>query len=218
MICFAAKWYGERDVKFYSIYEDGKEAMIQAAWDLINEADAVIHFNGRKFDVPHLRREFLVGGLGAPSPIRQIDLLPIVKANFRFVSNKLDHVSQAMGIGHKTKHSGFDLWLACMNDDPEAWKLMKKYNIQDVRLTERLYDELREWITSGHVHAGLFADSDADREAVQCDVCSSTDYQKRGLASTNTALYQQYRCNNCKHWFRSARSVGRTTTRSIGQG
>lgn len=217
MISFAAKWLGQKGTMFYSTFHDGKAAMVQAAWDLINEADAVIHFNGRKFDVPHLRREFLLHGLGAPSPIRQIDLLTIVKANFKFVSNKLDHVSQQMGLGQKTKHQGFDLWLGCMNDDPDSWKLMEKYNRQDVVLTEKLYKELRQWITSGHPHYALFAEA-KNREEVQCDVCGSKDYQKRGPVGTNTGQYQQYRCNDCGHWFRSSKSIGRTTTRSIGQG
>ena len=223
MISFAAKWYGKKPVEFYSVFHDGQESMLKAAWDLVHEADVIVHYNGRKFDYPHLRTEWLLHDVdsddqwGSPSPVRQVDLLQVAKT-FKFASNKLDHIAKELKLGGKVKHTGFQLWIDCMANDPDAWELMKKYNKHDVVLTEQLYTRLRGWITSGHPNVGLFKDGDVAREETQCEVCGSTSYQKRGEVPTNTALYQQYRCNDCGHWFRSAKQIGRTTTRSIGLG
>ena len=62
------------------------------------------------------------------------------------MSISLDHISQELGIGKKTSHQGFDLWQKCMADDVTAWKLMKKYNINDVKLTEELYEKVKPWL------------------------------------------------------------------------
>ena len=143
VISFAAKWYGKKKVHFYSDYHDGHETMVQAAWDMINEADAVVHFNGKAFDIKHLNREFILAGLTPPSPHKDIDLLSVVKQRFKFASNKLQHVSSELGIGSKIQHDGFDLWVRCIANDDKAWNLMRRYNKQDVVLTEQVYDRLR---------------------------------------------------------------------------
>ena len=80
-----------------------------------------------------------------PSPTKDLDLMTIVKANFQFPSNKLDYVAQKLGVGSKVKHSGFELWIGCMNDDKKAWAEMKRYQIQDVQLLDNLYDILLPW-------------------------------------------------------------------------
>jgi len=78
--------------------------MIQAAHDLLSEADAVIHYNGNSFDMPWLHTEFLLAGMPPPEPYKNIDLLLAVRKRFRFVSNKLDYVTQAVGLEGKVHH------------------------------------------------------------------------------------------------------------------
>jgi hypothetical protein len=51
-----------------------------------------------------------------------------------------------MGLGKKREHEGFALWLKCEAGDAKAWKAMRQYNIQDVRLTEKLFEEYRPWL------------------------------------------------------------------------
>jgi len=72
--------------------------------------------------------------------------MSVVKANFKFPSNKLDYVAQALGVGSKFKHSGFDLWIGCMEGNGKSWAEMKKYQIQDVVLLEELYQVLVPWL------------------------------------------------------------------------
>jgi len=192
MLCFAAKWEGSPKVIFYSEYKHGREKMLEALWELLNEADAVIHYNGRKFDVPHINREFLEDEYLPPDPYQQIDLLKTVKKEFRFVSNKLNHVTQELGIGKKIEHEGHQLWLDCMDGKPKAWAKMEKYNKQDVVLLEELYAWLRPWIKDHPNHA-LFT----DMKKPTCTNCGSTNVVKKGLAHTNTMSYQRYRCNDC---------------------
>lgn len=205
VIAFAAKWVGERKTSFFSDHSDGHQAMIEAAHALLDQADVVVHYNGRRFDIPHLNREFLLAGLTPPAPFAQVDLLDCVKKQFRFVSNKLDHVAQQLGLGAKTHHEGHTLWVRCMAGEAKAWATMRKYNIQDVVLTEKLYLRLKPWITS-HPNASLF-------EGAGCPACGSGKLEKRGYAYTSVSRYQRYRCLGCGKWSRGGRALDRVEIR-----
>ena len=190
VICFAAKWYGEKKVIFSSNQEDTHEAMIKKAWKLFDQADAVIGYNSKNFDCKILNKEFILLGLTPPTPYKHIDLLQTMRQNFKFMSNKLDHISQELGIGKKTSHQGFDLWQKCMNNDIQAWRLMKKYNINDVKLTEELYNKVKPWLKTTFNHNEHTND-------VACPNCGSTDLMKNGKYLSPNRSYQKYTCRSC---------------------
>lgn len=191
-LCWAAKWEKKGPVYFSSIHEVKPEKMVKDAWTLLDEADAVVHYNGTKFDIPTLNREFIYYGLEPPSQFKQIDLLRTVRSQFRFPSNKLDYVAQQLGLGSKTKHMGMDMWRDCMDGCPKAWKIMKRYNKQDVVLLQKLYHELLPWIKA-HPNWGVYLDNDRPT----CRNCGSTKVIKKGIERTNTLSYQRYKCANC---------------------
>lgn len=194
-LCWAAKWLNEPHMKFASLHKDGKEKMLMEIYRLINEADVVIHFNGIKFDMPTLNKEFLLLGWSPPSPCLQVDLYRVVRKQFRFPSNKLDYVCQALGLGGKTQHKGMELWRECMAGLDSAWRKMEKYNRRDVVLLEKLYQRLLPWIPN-HPNHGLFVDQD-DRV---CPNCGGSNLHKRGRYYTATMSYQRYRCVDCGSW------------------
>lgn len=191
-LCWAAKWEDSGPVMFDSIHESKPKKMVEQAWRLLERADAVVHYNGSKFDIPVLNREFIYYGLEPPSQFREIDLLKTVRSRFKFPSNKLDYVSQQLGLGSKTKHMGMDLWRDCMDGDDKAWALMKRYNKQDVVLLQKLYKELLPWIKN-HPNWGAYLDSDRPT----CRNCGSENVVKKGIERTNTYSYQRYKCRSC---------------------
>ena len=208
MLSFAAKWYDSKKAIFYSEYHNSQAEMVQAIHDLLDEADIVITFNGNKFDLPHLNREMIQAGLTPPSPYKKIDLYVIARKEFNNVYNSLDWIATYFGIGSKVKHPGFELWEGCMNGDKKSWDLMKKYNIGDVFLTEKVYDFILPWIPN-HPHFGLFA-----KKQNCCPNCSSSSLREDGTYQTNTTSYPRYQCEDCGKWIRGIKLVGRTTTRS----
>ncbi len=200
VLCYAAKWLGEKEVKFDSVHQSRPKTMLKGIHGLLNDADAVVHYNGTKFDIPTLNKEFLLHSFNPPSPYKQIDLLRVVRSNFRFPSNKLDYVAQRLNLGKKHEHEGHELWVKCMNGDKDAWKRMEKYNVQDVVLLESLYSVLLPWIKS-HPNHNLFNDD------ISCPNCGSSVLQKRGTAISATGTYQRYQCRSCGTWSQSTKSI-----------
>lgn len=210
VMCFAARWVDEpkNKIMFFSEHHDTREEMVSQAWDLIDEADAVLHYNGKSFDTKHMNREFLMAGLSPPSPVKEIDLLQAVRKVFKFPSNKLQYVSQTLGIGEKAKHEGFDLWLKCMAGDPAAWERMKRYNLQDVHLLIDMYQRLLPWLT-GLPNAQLYG---ANEDICPKPFCGGKVH-KRGFRPTSLGFYQRYQCTKCGGWSTSGKSLHRVDIR-----
>lgn len=194
-LCWAAKWLDEEAVMFGSIHRHGKN-MIRSVHKLLDRADAVVHFNGKKFDVPTLNREFLLADLSPPAPFKQIDLLQTCRRKFKFASNRLDYVSRVLGIGAKVEHKGMDLWKECMAGLPEAWATMEAYNKGDVKLTEAVYTRLLPWI-DGHPNVQIYT----GEKGHLCPTCGGAT-QARGYSRSKTLVYRRHQCKKCGGWSR----------------
>ena len=206
--CWAARWVGAPKGEFFFGAEwDGTKDYIGRIWDLLDEADAVIHYNGKKFDVPALNWEFLQMDGTPPAPYREIDLLQTVRQKFKPASRKLDYVAQQLGIGQKVEHEGMKLWQGCMDGDKDCQKRMEKYNIQDVFLLEELYEKLLPWMTN-HPNRQLYS---GERDT--CPSCGGKHIQYRGYSYTNASKFRRFRCESCGSWGKSPKAVDTSNLR-----
>lgn len=208
VLCFAAKWHDKKTVEFYSEDNMSHADMIRKAWEIFDEADIVVSYNGPAFDIKHLQREFVLAGMTPPSPFTNVDLLKTARQQFKFPSNKLDYVGQVMELGQKVKHAGFDLWIRVMSGEKKAWAEMKRYNVQDVRLTEALFDYLTPWI-KGLPHAGIWAGERC------CAKCGGTELKHTGWHHTKLSTYAKLQCQSCGGWNRLTTVKNKTTTRQL---
>lgn len=201
ILSWSAKWLDSDDIFFESRQHKTSKGMLKHMYKLLDEADTVVHYNGKRFDIPWLNREFLLCGWTPPSPYKQVDLYQTVKATFRFPSYKLEYVAKALGLGGKIKHTGHELWIECMKKDPQAWALMEEYNVYDTILTEKVYKILIPWI-KGHPNHSLYAE-----DSFVCPSCGSTNLHKRGFSHTLAATYRRYKCNSCGAWSRDTKNL-----------
>lgn len=190
-ICFCAHWFGTKEYVFFSDWDHGHKRVIKEAHKLITEADAVVTYNGDRFDLPKLQGEFLRTGLTPPPPPTSIDVLKTVK-KLGFVMNRLAYIGPLLNVGAKVKHEGFNLWKSVLAGDPKAQAKMKKYCIQDVRMLRNLYVAIRPYIKN-HPHM-------ADQGAHTCGACGSKHVQKRGVRRTKTFSIQRLQCQACGAW------------------
>ena len=193
---FAAKWHGERKV-IYADMREGEKAMLRKAHALLSEADAVIGWNSAPFDVKWLQGQFVKHGMGPCAPFKNIDLLRTMRSKFRIASNKLEYAAPYLGIGYKVQTGGFQMWKDCMAGDEKAWARMRRYNIADTVLTEKIYDKLLPWITN-HPNVGLYDGTEC------CPKCGGDQFQRRGYQHSLTRRYARLQCRGCGSWLQSA--------------
>ena len=210
IISFSAKWMGGKQVtKCLADYrsKDSQDGhLIADIWKLLDDADIVVAHNGNSFDLRKINARFVFHQLPPPSPYKTVDTLLVARKYFFFTSNHLTDLGEFMGLGKKVETGGFKLWYDCMAGDKTAWKNMKKYNAQDVKLLEKIYYRLRPWM-SGHPNLGMYYDE------IVCPKCGSDNIQMRGFAITSSKKYHRFQCQECGGWGRT--TVSEKTTKPI---
>lgn len=206
MLSFAAKWLNEAEVFYEDVSGQDELSMMTKLFKLLDEADIVVAHNGDKFDLPHIQGRGLVLGLPPPSPYKTVDTVKVARYEFNFPSNSLEYLSIVLNLktkkdGHK-KFPGFELWLGCLANNPEAWAEMKEYNIIDIVVLEELYLRMRPYMRR-HPNVGVFDDN----TDTVCPKCSSNDIHWRGYAHTSVGRYHRFQCNTCGGWGRSRSTV-----------
>lgn len=191
ILCVGLKWLGKPETYLFSEWEHGHKAMLEAVHAMMSEADAIVTYNGLKYDQPKLNGEFLLHGLAPMAPLTSIDCLKAVK-KFGFFQNNLAYIGPFLGLGRKMEHEGFALWVKVMKGDPVAQRKMARYCRRDVKLTERLYLKIRPFIVD-HPHMG-------DHGIDACGACGGKHLQSRGWRRTKGFRIQRIYCASCGSW------------------
>lgn len=196
LLCVGAKWLGNKEFAFFSDWKDGHEGMLKGIWEMMAIADAIVTYNGDKYDLAKLNGEFAINGLPPVPPSASIDLYKQIK-KFGLFMNRLAFVGPLFGLGKKIEHEGFALWVKVEAGDVKAQGRMERYCIQDVRLTERLYLKIRSHIRN-HPHLGKTA-------ASECPSCGGKHTHSRGKRRTRSFSIARLQCQDCGHWFDGVR-------------
>lgn len=203
VICWSARWLGKEDMMHDSVhlhkkittYSDNEAAVVTNLWKLLDEADVVVAYNGKKFDKKKMNAKFLEYGLLEPSPYKVIDPMLIVKGNFALTSNKMDFVVRYVESNTEGKNStNISLWHKCMADDEESLDYMLDYCDQDIEVLEKVYLAVRHWDKNSPNLALHYKDNKP-----RCNGCGSTDLVELENKTYNTTLSQfsVLRCNGC---------------------
>lgn len=207
ILCFAAKWLGEKDVMFHGTggQKDVREDrfICERLHKILSQADVLITQNGRRFDLPIVKGRFLVHGLKPLPDIEHIDTC-VMARSMGLVSAKLEYLTELL-CPHlaKSKHNSFpgmDLWKACLgmmgaSQQKKAWREMSDYNKQDVRGTEGVYERLVPW--GNNVEMNAFHEG----THYAC-TCGGTEFMRNGLRAKRTGVYTRLQCRKCGRWYK----------------
>ncbi len=202
MLSFGWKWLEDKkvhvlalpDFKAFKKNKTDDRELVHELWKLFNDADILIAHHGDPFDIKKSNARFLQHGLKPPKPYLSIDTRKLARKYFKFDSNKLNELGKYLNLGRKIKHTGFDLWKDCMKGDLKAWKMMKKYNKQDVVLLEKIYLQMRGWMTI-HPNKKISV-----KNTTICSNCGHKGLRKRGFGVNTRGKYQRYQCQECGAW------------------
>lgn len=217
LLSFAAHWRHEPKSKI--IYMDQRheknvendKALLQALWELLDEADIVIGHNVKGYDIKKINARFIEHKMQPPSSFRYIDTLAIVKKHFGFTYKNLDWVAQKL-LGKKKRKSkkfeGIELWKECLNGNIKAWEEMRRYNQADTILAEEIADLIIPW--DKNINTNVYRE---DKNMV-C-TCGKSHFMKNGKSATDTAVFQRYRCVHCGAEWRSRKNLLERTKKSF---
>lgn len=194
MLCWSAKWLGRDDVISEKLTaeealreDDYRIAM--SLWELINEADIVVAYNGKKADIKWMNTRFIVHSIPPPSSYIVIDPCEVARKVFGFSSNKLDALAGYFNIEHKME-TNFELWDKALRGSQEALDYMSLYCGKDVEILEKVYLKLRPW-DKKHFNYSSFINEDC------CPICGGTIEKIEKKYITSSSIFSLYRCKSC---------------------
>lgn len=205
IMCFGYKIKGQKKAKSINAW-DFKEswerdrhddsALIQAAYDILHDADEIVTHNGKKFDVKVLNTRLAYYGLPPIAKTPHVDTRQVAKRHLTLYSNSLDAVAKFFGCSKKMHWSNkWNTWtkIAFREESKKDLKLMDKYCKQDVEVLEDVYEHLRPF----HGNQGTNKNHFVDGDVVVCHSCGSDNLIGHGYRQTTTQLYPRFRCKDC---------------------
>jgi len=194
IITIAYKWEGEKDVTVLSWDKGCDKKIIEDFVKVMSEADELVGHNVDRYDTKFIMARALKHNISVLPKYQSTDTLKLAKKHFMLNSNKLDYIAQYLGIGHKTKHRGLEMWDdIILRNDSKALEEMIEYNVQDVFLTEQVYHKLMEYSLPKVNHA-----SKQTGDKHTCPQCGSdhAELHKTYISSTGTKT-RLMNCLNC---------------------
>lgn len=210
MLCWSAKWLYDEEVLGDALtpeeaVKEDDHRIVQSLYSLINQADIIVAYNGRNFDIPYMNQRFLVWGFPPYVPVHIVDPYETAKSVFRFSSNKMDHIATELGLQNKIK-TDFSLWKGCMIGDKECLDEMLRYNKQDVVVLEEIYCRMLPWMKN-HPNVSNYLGNKCT-----CVKCGSEKLEKLDrFFYTPSGKYELYRCMDCGTIFRGKRNLNKET-------
>lgn len=195
IMCFSAKWLGEKKVIYKETRTSNDKPLLKALWELLDKADILVTQNGAHFDGPRIEARMMIHRMKPPSPYKHADTYRGNK-NKGFTSHKLEYLTSVLNHKHvKLLHSNFpgmSLWSECLKGNNKAWAAMREYNIKDVLSTEELYLNTLPWASktfpTPHVPINPVS---------KCPYCNSYVLRSIGIRRTKSEHYRRYICTQC---------------------
>lgn len=163
----------------------------KAIREVIAGADAVITHNGKKFDWKFLQTRILKHKLDPLAKINHIDTVAEARRNMFNFSNRLGEIGKFLLDEDKMDHEGWELWVKVCERNKTAMHTMARYCKQDVDLLEKVFLQLRPFI-SNIPNYNLFRLVD-----IVCPSCGSQDIVKHGWKVTKAKKYRRMQCKDC---------------------
>lgn len=207
VICFGWQVLGDETPQVRSAWDfpewqtdrNDDRPLLRFAYDILQDAHAVITHNGVKFDWKFLQTRFAIRNIGFLPKIKHIDTKQMLSRNLSLFSNSLDAAADNFGLSRKLDHEGWELWVRTFDRDPAAQQLMADYCKQDVKVLHELFRKLRPFAAK-MPNYNLFVTGGSKN---LCPYCGSSRLETAGIEPTKTMTYWRNRCLDCGGYSRT---------------
>ena len=198
LICARIKWSDKKTIETFRI-TDHKQASLnddrgiaKAIRDSLEDADTIVTWYGKKFDVPYLQSRLLKWGETIMSPnISHLDLWATARYQLRLSSNRLANIERFLELDATKTPINQGAWIEALAGSKKHMKTVVDHCKQDVLMLEEAYNKMLPLIKN-HPHVALKGGpSDG------CPKCGSISMEKMGYRVTKVRRYQRWRCLDC---------------------
>lgn len=208
LLCFGYKWLHQSKAKVLSITDFKRDEiwddsrLLTEATAIYSEADIVVTWYGKRFDVPFFDTRLL---LHKRNPIERkphIDLWETCRYKLSFTSNRLETVGGSLPLGPgETKHWKVPVdnwtWVTAGCGDEKSIRKIRFRCKEDVYLTEAAYYKLRSRVDK-HPNISLIRSYERPKDIPNCSTCGDDRFHVRQRVTAKTR-YLAVQCQGCGH-------------------
>lgn len=222
LISAAWKWYGQKTVHAVSVLSDKEQfkkdhtndrVVVKALYDAFEEADAVVYYNGVRFDQKEFNVALARHGIGPAKNVIQIDPYQIARQYFRFSGgNSLDNLCKQLKLGVCKDKIADETWIAAAEGNRRAIQEVVRYNKNDIVPMELAWDKLKAFAPA-KLNMNHFVKDSNGLPVDVCPSCGSPEFVRDGMHYTKVTAKQRYLCKGCGHRFTNGKAKGRVRMR-----
>ncbi|GIU69830.1 MAG: hypothetical protein KatS3mg002_1066 [Candidatus Woesearchaeota archaeon] len=206
ILTWAGKYLYDNEIYGFRLNSDealeGNDlSIIKNLIEIISEADILVGYNLKNFDMKILNTRLIENGLKPLPPKQIVDVYQEIKKTFYFHSNSMKYVAKVLKVHQKIENEGIGLWKRCMNGDEDALIEMLDYCKGDILATEDIYIKILPFIS--HPNMGVF-----NQDSIRvCPNCGSSDIYQKGKYYTPAGEWLTYYCNSCGAFSRGKQNL-----------
>jgi DNA polymerase elongation subunit (family B) len=207
IITVAYKWLGEDKVEYlkWSKKQSDKKLM-KKFLEVYNKADMVIGFNNDNFDNRLINARALKYDLNVNTFVKSFDIMKQAKRLFRLPGYSMNYIAKFIGVQTKLQHSGINMWdeiqYGSKKQAKKAMKMMVKYNIQDITVTEEVFLRMNKYMKSP-MHVGVAMGNGK----ISCPLTGSTNVKLHKTTWTPAGTIQRiFKNKDTNHLFKVSNS------------
>lgn len=196
IICLSSKYKDKKVITQKWTKTKCDKHIIEYAAEQIDKSDYVVAQNGDRFDIPWLRGRAMYHGLPFPTEVRSFDTYRKQRGKINYPCLKLDYLAKKLYGRGKVDTGGLPLWIACHQGDEAALKKMIRYCEMDVRLLEKLFNTVKDYVPTNMHHGVLMG-----HEKWSCPTCGSRKVKlsKQYATKAGTPRYAM-KCDKHHHF------------------
>lgn len=197
ILCASYQWFGSE--KIYTIHNfNSKEVwndkiICKKMKEVIEEADMIVTWNGKDFDVRFLQTRMLKHRLGYLPPIPHEDGVLTARRTLK-MGRSLENVGNFFELHEKKHKLSIDVWIKAALGEKISKNLLVERCESDVRLLNEAY-KLIGPLSKVHPNVNLM-----DKDTSGCPFCGSKNIYKKGSLMALRHYRIRYHCQQCGKW------------------
>jgi uncharacterized protein YprB with RNaseH-like and TPR domain len=109
----------------------------------LTNADILVSYNGRRFDIPFLNSRLVKYGHKPIIGVKHIDLFFVSKFQLKLNNWSLDALAKHLGCKTQKTHMEGEQWTRAMTGDQDAFDYIVTHCIQDVKVLEQVFYKVK---------------------------------------------------------------------------
>lgn len=128
------------------------EKLALALRDQVDDADIIVTWNGKRFDIPFLTARLAVYGHEPPKRVKHIDLLYQSRYKWKLHSNRLDSVLKFLDAPEEFSKTHIEPkhWVKALMGYRKSMDYIVHHCVQDVKALDWVYEQMKGLVTVVH--------------------------------------------------------------------